>query len=69
MIMWAYPIRRMTYLISLEETGDKLDRLGSKLATKSKDQRGKWLFLNYWSKTVKMTKPQRAKRKFTLVYI
>ncbi|KAJ0593908.1 putative alanine--tRNA ligase [Helianthus annuus] len=49
-----------------EETGDKLERLGSKLATNSKDQGGKWLFLNYWSKTVKMTKPQGAKRKFTL---
>ncbi|KAJ0796942.1 hypothetical protein HanPI659440_Chr04g0168151 [Helianthus annuus] len=49
-----------------EETDDKLERLGSKLATNSKDQGGKWLFLNYWSKTVKMTKPQGAKRKFTL---
>ncbi|MFS7939543.1 hypothetical protein Hanom_Chr05g00453011 [Helianthus anomalus] len=39
---------------------------GSKLATNSKYQGGKWLFLNYLSKTVKMTKPQGAKRKFTL---
>ncbi|MFS7932637.1 hypothetical protein Hanom_Chr04g00370281 [Helianthus anomalus] len=50
-----------------EETGDKLERLGSKLATNSKDQGEKWLFLNYWSKSVKMTKPQGAKRKLTLL--
>ncbi|MFS7924467.1 hypothetical protein Hanom_Chr03g00272901 [Helianthus anomalus] len=30
-----------------------------------KNQGGKWLFLNYWGKTVKMTKSQGAKWKFT----
>ncbi|MFS8009697.1 hypothetical protein Hanom_Chr14g01288071 [Helianthus anomalus] len=29
------------------------------------DQGGKWLFLKVWGKTVKVTKPQGAKRKFT----
>ncbi|MFS7967154.1 hypothetical protein Hanom_Chr09g00782441 [Helianthus anomalus] len=39
---------------------------GSKLITKSKHQGVKWLFLKVWGKTVKVTKPQGAKRKFTL---
>ncbi|MFS7952849.1 hypothetical protein Hanom_Chr07g00611751 [Helianthus anomalus] len=39
---------------------------GSKMKISLKNQGGKWLFLNYWSKTVEMTKPQGAKRKFTL---
>ncbi|MFS7967460.1 hypothetical protein Hanom_Chr09g00785991 [Helianthus anomalus] len=39
---------------------------GSKLATKPKHQVVKWLFLKVWGKTVKVTKPQGAKRKFTL---
>ncbi|MFS7889329.1 hypothetical protein Hanom_Chr00s000003g01605691 [Helianthus anomalus] len=39
---------------------------GSKLAKKPKHQGVKWLFLKVWSKTVKVTKPQGAKRKFTL---
>ncbi|MFS7952578.1 hypothetical protein Hanom_Chr07g00608561 [Helianthus anomalus] len=38
---------------------------GSKLAKKPKHQGVKWLFLKVWSKTVKVTKPQGAKRKFT----
>ncbi|MFS8019453.1 hypothetical protein Hanom_Chr15g01403961 [Helianthus anomalus] len=42
---------------------------GSRLEKKYKDQGVKWLFLNYWGKTVKTTKPQGAKRKFTLLYI
>ncbi|MFS7944236.1 hypothetical protein Hanom_Chr06g00509681 [Helianthus anomalus] len=42
---------------------------GSKLATKPKHQGVKWLFLKVWGKTVKVTKPQGAKRKFTLYYI
>ncbi|MFS7924836.1 hypothetical protein Hanom_Chr03g00277331 [Helianthus anomalus] len=37
----------------------------SKLATKPKHQGGKCLFLNDWSKTIKMTKPKGAKQKFT----
>ncbi|MFS7942877.1 hypothetical protein Hanom_Chr06g00493611 [Helianthus anomalus] len=32
---------------------------------KQKHQGVKWLFLKVWSKTVKVTKPHRAKRKFT----
>ncbi|MFS7939569.1 hypothetical protein Hanom_Chr05g00453311 [Helianthus anomalus] len=39
---------------------------GSKLATKPKHQGVKWLFLKVWDKTVKVTKPQEAKEKFTL---
>ncbi|MFS8021162.1 hypothetical protein Hanom_Chr16g01424201 [Helianthus anomalus] len=39
---------------------------GSKLAKKTKHQGVKWLFLKVWRKTVKVTKPQGAKRKFTL---
>ncbi|MFS7908679.1 hypothetical protein Hanom_Chr01g00085981 [Helianthus anomalus] len=42
---------------------------GSKLTTKLKHQGVKWLFLKVWGKTVKVTKPQRAKRKFTQKYI
>ncbi|MFS8015845.1 hypothetical protein Hanom_Chr15g01361521 [Helianthus anomalus] len=38
----------------------------SKKKKKQKHQGVKWLFLKVWSKTVKVTKPQRAKRKFTL---
>ncbi|KAF5807521.1 hypothetical protein HanXRQr2_Chr05g0234621 [Helianthus annuus] len=38
---------------------------GSKLAKKPKHQGVKWLFLKVWGKTVKVTKPQGAKRKFT----
>ncbi|MFS7996948.1 hypothetical protein Hanom_Chr12g01135961 [Helianthus anomalus] len=30
-----------------------------------RDQGVKWLFLKVWGKTVKVTKPQGAKRKFT----
>ncbi|MFS8005434.1 hypothetical protein Hanom_Chr13g01237311 [Helianthus anomalus] len=40
----------------------------SKLATRPKHQRVKWLFLKVWGKTVKMTKPQGVKRKFTLSF-
>ncbi|MFS7915931.1 hypothetical protein Hanom_Chr02g00171181 [Helianthus anomalus] len=40
----------------------------SKLAKKPKHQGVKWLFLKVWSKTVKVTKPQGAKRKFTHLY-
>ncbi|MFS7992169.1 hypothetical protein Hanom_Chr12g01079081 [Helianthus anomalus] len=42
---------------------------GSKLATKPKHQGVKWLFLKVWGKTVKVIKPQGAKRKFTLFFI
>ncbi|MFS7967459.1 hypothetical protein Hanom_Chr09g00785981 [Helianthus anomalus] len=42
---------------------------GSKLAKKPKHQGVKWLFLKVWSKTVKVTKPQGAKRKFTQLQI
>ncbi|MFS7951316.1 hypothetical protein Hanom_Chr07g00593641 [Helianthus anomalus] len=42
---------------------------GSKLATKPKYQGVKWLFLKVWRKTIKVTKPQGAKRKFTLILI
>ncbi|MFS7924677.1 hypothetical protein Hanom_Chr03g00275481 [Helianthus anomalus] len=38
---------------------------GSKLTKKPKHQGVKWLFLKVWRKTVKVTKPQEAKRKFT----
>ncbi|KAF5753437.1 hypothetical protein HanXRQr2_Chr17g0780141 [Helianthus annuus] len=38
---------------------------GSKLAKKPKYLGVKWLFLKVWSKTVKVTKPQGVKRKFT----
>ncbi|MFS7950395.1 hypothetical protein Hanom_Chr07g00582681 [Helianthus anomalus] len=38
---------------------------GSKLAKKPKHQGVKWLFLKVWGKTVKVTKSQGAKRKFT----
>ncbi|MFS7975365.1 hypothetical protein Hanom_Chr10g00879711 [Helianthus anomalus] len=41
---------------------------GSKLTTKSKHQGVKWLFLKVWGKTVKVPKPQGAKRKFTLFF-
>ncbi|MFS7934378.1 hypothetical protein Hanom_Chr05g00390911 [Helianthus anomalus] len=41
---------------------------GSKLATKTKHQGVKWLFLKVWDKTVKVTKPQGAKWKFTPFY-
>ncbi|MFS7889401.1 hypothetical protein Hanom_Chr00s000004g01606591 [Helianthus anomalus] len=41
-----------------EQTGKK----------KPKHQGVKWLFLKVRSKTVKVTKPQRAKRKFTLFF-
>ncbi|MFS7980971.1 hypothetical protein Hanom_Chr10g00945451 [Helianthus anomalus] len=37
----------------------------SKLTTKSKHQGVKWLFFKVWGKTVKVTKPQGAKQKFT----
>ncbi|MFS7915211.1 hypothetical protein Hanom_Chr02g00162641 [Helianthus anomalus] len=33
------------------------------------DQGVNWLFLKVWDKTVKVTKPQGAKRKFTLELI
>ncbi|MFS8010666.1 hypothetical protein Hanom_Chr14g01299711 [Helianthus anomalus] len=36
---------------------------------KPKHQGVKWLFLKVWSKTVKVTKPQGAKRKFTLIIL
>ncbi|KAJ0656504.1 hypothetical protein HanLR1_Chr14g0536541 [Helianthus annuus] len=39
----------------------------SKLAKKPKHQGVKWLFLKVWSKTVKVTKPQKTKWKFTLL--
>ncbi|MFS7924863.1 hypothetical protein Hanom_Chr03g00277601 [Helianthus anomalus] len=41
---------------------------GSKLEKKLKHQGVKWLFLKVWNKTVKVTKPQGAKRKFTLLF-
>ncbi|MFS7926444.1 hypothetical protein Hanom_Chr04g00297121 [Helianthus anomalus] len=41
----------------------------SKLATKSKHQGVKSLFLKVWSKIVKVTKPQEVKQKFTLLNI
>ncbi|MFS7995660.1 hypothetical protein Hanom_Chr12g01120561 [Helianthus anomalus] len=39
---------------------------GSEIMKVFKDQGVKWLFLKVWGKTVKVTKPQGAKRKFTL---
>ncbi|MFS7941583.1 hypothetical protein Hanom_Chr06g00478001 [Helianthus anomalus] len=42
---------------------------GSKLATRPKHQGVKWIFLKFWGKTVKMTKPWGAKRKLTLLTI
>ncbi|MFS8023525.1 hypothetical protein Hanom_Chr16g01452461 [Helianthus anomalus] len=41
----------------------------SKMATKPKHQGVKWPFLKVWGKTVKTTKPQGAKRMFTLINI
>ncbi|MFS7889513.1 hypothetical protein Hanom_Chr00s000004g01607881 [Helianthus anomalus] len=41
----------------------------SKLTTKSKHQGVKWLFLKVWGKTIKVIKPQGAKRKFTLYLV
>ncbi|MFS7988220.1 hypothetical protein Hanom_Chr11g01032111 [Helianthus anomalus] len=41
-------------------------RGGEQTGKKPKHQRVKWLFLKVWSKTVKVTKPQGVKRKFTL---
>ncbi|MFS7989982.1 hypothetical protein Hanom_Chr11g01053431 [Helianthus anomalus] len=41
-------------------------RGGEQTGKKPKHQGVKWLFLKVWSKTVKVTKPQGAKRKFTL---
>ncbi|MFS7980302.1 hypothetical protein Hanom_Chr10g00937861 [Helianthus anomalus] len=39
---------------------------GSEIIKGFIDQGVKWLFLKVWGKTVKVTKPQGAKRKFTL---
>ncbi|MFS7919163.1 hypothetical protein Hanom_Chr03g00209571 [Helianthus anomalus] len=39
---------------------------GSEIEINFIDQGVKWLFLKDWGKTVKTTKPQGAKRKFTL---
>ncbi|MFS7940507.1 hypothetical protein Hanom_Chr05g00465251 [Helianthus anomalus] len=58
---------------ALLPTGSKMEKqtiwmeleAGSKLAKKPKHQGVKWLFLKVWSKTVKVTKPRGAKRKFT----
>ncbi|MFS8034191.1 hypothetical protein Hanom_Chr17g01578331 [Helianthus anomalus] len=41
---------------------------GSKMEIRFIDQGVKWLFSKVWGKTVKVTKPQGAKRKFTLNY-
>ncbi|MFS7996947.1 hypothetical protein Hanom_Chr12g01135951 [Helianthus anomalus] len=41
-------------------------RGGEQTGKKPKHQGVKWLFLKVWSKTVKVTKPQGVKRKFTL---
>ncbi|KAJ0810963.1 hypothetical protein HanPI659440_Chr01g0032661 [Helianthus annuus] len=50
-------------LVSEPNSSPNLAR--SKLATKQKYQGVKWLFLKVWGKTVKVTKSQGAKRKFT----
>ncbi|MFS7945576.1 hypothetical protein Hanom_Chr06g00525901 [Helianthus anomalus] len=42
---------------------------GRKLAIRSKHQGGKWSVLNDWGKTVKVTKPQGAKRKLIHIKI
>ncbi|MFS7918910.1 hypothetical protein Hanom_Chr03g00206741 [Helianthus anomalus] len=42
---------------------------GSEIMKCFKDQGVKWLFLKVWGKIVKVTKPQGAKRKFTLFII
>ncbi|MFS7959050.1 hypothetical protein Hanom_Chr08g00686091 [Helianthus anomalus] len=42
---------------------------GSEIEISFIDQGVNWLFLKVWGKTVKTTKPQGAKRKFTLTYI
>ncbi|MFS7957355.1 hypothetical protein Hanom_Chr07g00665421 [Helianthus anomalus] len=39
---------------------------GSEIEMSFIDQGVKWLFLKVWGKTVKVTKPQGAKQKFTL---
>ncbi|MFS7906407.1 hypothetical protein Hanom_Chr01g00058821 [Helianthus anomalus] len=39
---------------------------GSKIMKDFIDQGVNWLFLKVWGKTVKVTKPQGAKQKFTL---
>ncbi|MFS7927794.1 hypothetical protein Hanom_Chr04g00313301 [Helianthus anomalus] len=39
---------------------------GSEIEMKFIDQGVNWLFLKVWGKTIKVTKPQGAKRKFTL---
>ncbi|MFS7934242.1 hypothetical protein Hanom_Chr05g00389261 [Helianthus anomalus] len=39
---------------------------GSEIMKGFIDQGVNWLFLKVWGKTVKVTKPQGAKRKFTL---
>ncbi|KAL9993616.1 hypothetical protein Hdeb2414_s1012g00972951 [Helianthus debilis subsp. tardiflorus] len=38
---------------------------GSEIMKGFRDQGVKWLFLKVWGKTVKVTKPRGAKRKFT----
>ncbi|MFS7933695.1 hypothetical protein Hanom_Chr04g00382831 [Helianthus anomalus] len=43
-------------------------RARKQIGDRSKHQGGKWLFLNYWGKTFKATKPQGAKRKLTQIF-
>ncbi|MFS7921715.1 hypothetical protein Hanom_Chr03g00240181 [Helianthus anomalus] len=42
---------------------------GSEIMKGFIDQGVNWLFLKVWGKTVKVTKPQGAKRKFTLPFL